>query len=246
MMTETFSWGASCIGPAHIKNNIPNQDSWSIEHVSEVPCTIYVVADGLGSYTNSHIGSGAVAESVKRAVLGQEGMDELGVIGDLERFCSRIQWSWCQKLQELHIPIETAYTTCLVVIELNKHLVFVQIGDGVLLAFDTQTEETLFCTPRNENHFSNITLSLEETFVPQNWQMHHSEKPAEFAIMMCTDGISNDLLEEKPINYLLNLLHTSKRLTAEECAKEMKIELENWPVPHHYDDKTIIFAGCWK
>ncbi len=244
MTITTFSWGTSCIGPAHLKNNLPNQDAWCIDHIQSVPCTVYIVADGLGSYANSHIGSAAVKDAVIQSIDAQHTLDPGGVLGNPELLCSRIQWFWNKLLNEQNIPIETAYTTCLLLVEFEKDLLFVQVGDGLLLGINLATHSPIFKTP-NTDFFSNQTHCLEETFTPHNWHITSIRKPATFAVMLCTDGIADDLKSTDKTAYLLNLLAVSKTLTQEECAKMMLDELKNWPTPDHHDDKTIVFVGRW-
>jgi len=55
-------WGITEIGPLHIKENIPNQDSFIVKNYSWG--IVGVVCDGLGSKKYSHIGSQALVKAI--------------------------------------------------------------------------------------------------------------------------------------------------------------------------------------
>ena len=83
------SWGASVIGPLHVKAGIPNQDSWMARRYKWG--NVVVVSDGLGSKAHSDHGSKAACLAVFEAAKSYpfviddftrtrllEGMDDIG------------------------------------------------------------------------------------------------------------------------------------------------------------------------
>lgn len=65
------------------------------------------------------------------------------------------------------------------------------------------------------------------------------ETTAYNAVVLCTDGISDDLLPEKKMIFTKELYSTYANMESEERKRDLKRWLNEWPVPGHSDDKTI-------
>ena len=59
------------------------------------------------------------------------------------------------------------------------------------------------------------------------------------AVVICTDGISDDLLPDKQMIFAQELNSTYADLGSEDRNRDLKRWLKEWPVPGHSDDKTI-------
>jgi len=249
MNFQTYSWSASTIGPYHITEGLPNQDACVIHPLPKYNCIVYVVGDGMGSCTNADIGSNTLCKAViktfecieRSAIELSEGsripLNPCGV-------CHFIYYFWRKFLGT--VPPETARTTALIVIEYETELLFIQVGDGLILALDLEHQHPIFCTSNTFKPFSNTTVAVDEDFVPSNWVFQKTPKPERFILMMCTDGIADDLIEGEEHKFLENLFTVSQKTSPEECSQMMLTTLQNWTTPQHHDDKTIIFAGHWQ
>ncbi len=224
-------FGASVKGPAHIKSGLPNQDAWMARQLSFG--SIICVCDGLGSRKNSDLGSKMACVSVIEAA-------KIWVLNDkalVNTLLQLIHSIWNLKIQPL--SADECATTCLFTIKLNSgRCILAQLGDGLIMAktYDTniiQLEES-------EEDFTNFTTGLGIAKSLSEWKIkEYFENDPIQTIVLCTDGISEDILEHNRKNYMKYVVEKYAPLTGIKRWHTIINDLKNWPTPSHSDDKTI-------
>lgn len=242
--SKLISWGVSVQGPAHISNQIPNQDAWLIAKNDSFDIDIFAVADGIGSCPKSDIGSKMACQAI---VLSLQLMEKYALQSDIPMLIRLIHNSWVHLLKQKEILPEEASSTLLCVLKQGNLLTYIQIGDGlifgkclhrnILLSFPNQEEEKAF---------ANVTNALHSRFHIQDWRYHSFEQPHPFTLFLCTDGVSDDLIQGKEALFLDRLAELSKEQGLGSISAYMTDFLsKRWPTAKHSDDKTIVFLGQW-
>ena len=228
--TAWSSWGASMIGPAHIKLNIVNQDTYLSRHFFWGD--VLVVADGLGSHMYSHEGSKAIC----RAVVSVAKIYSNVKHKNIQRFLKRVQSKWLEELGSFS-PKE-ASSTVLFVVRYKKEFIVCQLGDGIIMGFSNDGNSFILNENKDES-FSNITHSLKKNIDFENWKVKHLKNMSFKTFVLLTDGVSDDLVMNKELEFGEGLYKNNLRYSKKRVEKSLKYMLMNWPVPNHSDDKTI-------
>ncbi|MDB4542833.1 protein phosphatase 2C domain-containing protein [bacterium] len=215
----------------HTRCDIPNQDSWMSRHYNWGH--VVVVSDGLGSKKHSDYGSKAACLSVIEAAKSLSNTP-LGKIDDLFRL---IHANWLLRISP-YSPSECA-ATCLFAIQLADQLFVGRLGDGIIaLHFDDNEGNIVLHDNKNET-FSNYTSCLTDVFDKNDWQPLVVSSRNCRSIILCTDGISDDLLADQVLNFTKELCFHYRYFERTKRSREIKRWLNNWPVPGHTDDKTL-------
>ena len=225
------SWGVSVTGPLHVKTTIPNQDSWMARQYKWG--NVLVVSDGLGSKAHSDHGSKIACLAVFEAAKSYQNNPDANII-DILRL---IHANWLVKIAPF-TPSECS-ATCLFAIQFEGVVTLGRLGDGMIAAFGEVEGNDLILSDNKQDSFSNYTNSLQQEFSPNNWEIVTIKSAECKAIVLCTDGISDDLLPEKQIMFAQEVYSTYSDLKSEERIQDLKRWLNDWPVPGHTDDKTI-------
>lgn len=226
------SFGASVIGPGHITTGKPNQDSWSAFRRSF--CEGIVVSDGLGSKDYSHFGSSAACFAVERAAFGMWVDESEGPDGD---FLDNVRDYWLEYIE----PLEprSAAATCLFALIYNSKVWLGMLGDGCAAAVKNDGS-VVYLSDDKTGSFSNMTESLSASVSPDKWRLICLEEDECQALVLCTDGVSDDIVGGENLRGFIKGFAESKLDMATIAAsRETKDMLENWPTPKHTDDKTI-------
>ena len=242
MKNNWTSYGASVIGPSHVKFKIPNQDFWISKHYSWGH--IVVVSDGLGSHEKSDIGSRAACNAVVKAskiYLKHQS-------SSLENLLRLVHSIWLMELDAYKPQICSA--TCLFVLITKDKCIAAQLGDGAIIALANNETDSFIMDDEKEDSFSNITKSLYSNFNFKHWKIKEIDITKYKAFILLTDGISDDIIKENQLNFANELITSYKEYSHSKAINEIKNWMINWPVPHHSDDKTIaclykkdIYAG---
>lgn len=224
------SFGASVIGPSHIASGKPNQDAWTSFHRTWGDGI--VVSDGLGSKALSNFGSEAACKAVEGAAHRYAMARAAGSSANL---LEDILHSWLDFIAPLD-PRDSA-ATCLFAFRLGDGVVRLGIlGDGCVAAVKRDgTVESL--TDDKAGGFSNMTDALTPSTTEAQWSLLEVSASACNALVLCTDGVSDDL--DDLDGFIAGFVKAHRglaRVTASRHARQM---LEEWPVPKHSDDKTI-------
>ncbi|WP_157673712.1 PP2C family serine/threonine-protein phosphatase [Endozoicomonas ascidiicola] len=216
---------ASVRGPGHINRGQPNQDAVLIRRNRN--SWLAVVSDGMGSRKHSDIGSKMACQAVLM-MTRQCSFDEPD-----KTVIHCTYKHWLNLLD--NIRPDDAIATCLFAWgkPSGKCRLF-QLGDGAIYVSSGE-QQTL--KPRDENSFGNETTGLGLSKKYSDWVCAQSQISINQGLVLVTDGISDDLVE--PQLFASSVIKTMKNKGARYGKQWMKRELENWPTPHHTDDKTI-------
>jgi serine/threonine protein phosphatase PrpC len=230
-MNRWNSWGASVTGPGHVRNGIPNQDAWAVEHYAWGD--VLVVSDGLGSCPHAEAGSRAACEAVKQAAdfffrnRKWESPDLPGLI--------QIFW----RILVFPLSPEECSATCLFVIRENGGRVLLgMLGDGLLASVKADGSVELLVANKDDS-FSNFTTSLSSTNASADWRILRSSESGSQGFLLCTDGIADDLLPDSVESFVKASMAHYRNCSKDTLSADLQHWLENWPVPGHSDDKTI-------
>lgn len=224
------SWGVTTVGPLHQRLNLPNQDSWMARHYrwGDVIC----ISDGLGSRPKSHIGSRAACLSVLDAAKIFHRFPGAG-IQDLLRLIHSL---WLVRIA----PFEShdCSATCIFAIRLNEKFLLAQLGDGLIACCGKSSKPVLLNGEARE-WFSNMTFSLGREHRPEQWITDTFNTDKYDSVILCTDGISDDILSEKQGEFVQQIRDSYRDYSPRQRNRDIGKWLKNWPVPGHSDDKTI-------
>ncbi len=216
-------WGVSQIGPLHIKNGVPNQDSSVVKEYSWG--IVGVVCDGLGSKKYSHIGSSALTKSIVQA------SKIFDFSKDIKLFEPLVRSLWNINIYP-YSQDETS-TTLLFVIVKNEKVYIGRVGDGAIAVFGKNS----LLIEEDKDSFTNYTTPFgRETLI--DWQIY-DELEVDY-IVICSDGISEDIKRDKLLDFFEKYLLNYKNVSSSKRTYEIKKWLGNWPVRGHTDDKTIV------
>ena len=223
-----INFGASVIGPSHIKRHSPNQDAFKA--TSKKWGDAVVVSDGVGSCPTSEYGSLAAC----RAVVFEA--EEYCLTGDVNRLLTNIRRRWL-KILEPFKPEKSA-ATCLFAIRPNEgDILLGMLGDGLIsvLKANGGYEEL---SDDKEDSFGNLTAALSKDTKPDEWRILTVPQNQCRAVLLCTDGVSEDISDKE--KFIRNMYDEAKERPDFAVTREIYKMLRNWPTPKHSDDKTIV------
>jgi serine/threonine protein phosphatase PrpC len=227
--SQWFTWGASVTGPAHLRLGLPNQDAWLARHFDWGE--VVVVADGLGSRPKADVGAQAVCRAVVAVV-------EANPTGKIEDLLESIHAHWLACI----VPLAPSdcLTTCLFAVRYGEHCLLARLGDGAIVLCANDPQESMVLSANNPELFSNQTDALGATLQLQQWQSKVVDLSSFHAIVLCTDGIADDLQCQSQIPFAQDLVAAYRDIDAIKRDQELQQWLNDWPVPGHTDDKTLV------
>jgi len=194
---------------------------------------VVVVSDGLGSKAHSAHGSKAACLAVFDAAKSYRNNSEANIV-DILRL---IHANWLVKIAPFS-PSDCS-ATCLFAVQTEGIITLGRLGDGMIAVLGEAEKHCLILSDNKQDSFLNYTDSLHQEFKPDQWETTTIESAECKAVVLCTDGISDDLLPEKQMNFVQELYSAYADLESEERRRDLKRWLSEWPVPGHSDDKTI-------
>lgn len=219
---------ATVKGPKHHLDNKPNQDA--ILHRVWQQNWLMVVCDGMGSRSYADIGSRLACKAVYTTVRSCD-------FAIHERELAKMVYiNWLALLKEIHIHPTDAATTCLFAWGNTSGAVrLFQLGDGAIY-YQTETFGQVKVKP--DDLFSNQTdtLGFSKSWRDWGYQMVYFTQP-DHSIVLMTDGISDDLINEQ--DFLSTMVKTLKSKNFRQSKKYLRHELHHWQTPQHSDDKSI-------
>jgi serine/threonine protein phosphatase PrpC len=223
---------ASVIGQAHLEAALLNQDAFIAKTYSFG--TVMVVADGLGSKKNAHIGADAVCKAVCEAVK---------IWIKSEDTPTSLLIRLIHSIWEVRVhPYDRAEcgTTCLFSVYLqNGKLVMGQLGDGEICLIQNNR---LYVLNEKEDDFGNLTKSINQVTKASEWKVDVVDvSQTDFTLFLATDGVTEDLIKQKQYEFILFLRDKIvSREKQRERNQELREILNNWITKHSLDDKTMI------
>ncbi len=221
-------FGATVTGPRHLRDGAENQDAWGHRRVG--PWRVVVVADGLGSRARSAEGARAACRAVPKALSIWRGYRP-----DPPVLVRLIHLLWNAEVAPL--AAKDAATTCLFAALAPDGSGWAgQLGDGLVLIDAADAPRAL--TERSDRDFTNETQGLGISTRLDDWTVEElSTCPKR--LMLCTDGVADDLLPERRAA-LLEWLDTEVGSRPPNLRwRDVRALLRDWPTPGHTDDKTL-------
>ncbi len=225
--------GVTVKGPMHRKEKKPNQDAIKMKKYQTG--TVIAIADGFGSCNFSTIGASVAVSSVHEAYK----LWSKSKVLKIEYLLRMIHLLWEQKI--LPLAASDCYSTCLFAIVNNENKLFLgQLGDGLAMYSSEDDETMIHFDSKSTKTFSNQTTGLGVASKLSEWKFTEKEVSDNFVILLCSDGVSDDLYEGKEKKFMIHLLDEIKLLSLKQRNEFLKTQLINWPTPKHTDDKTMI------
>jgi hypothetical protein len=145
----------------------------------------------------------------------------------------------CWRARLAPVEPKEAATTCLfAAVAPDGAGLVAQLGDGLVLVGDGVNSEPL--TQRPEGSFANETLGLGVTHHLAAWHWRRLA-PGAHRLLLCTDGVADDLLPERYPALLDWIEQDMLPLPPSSRWRTLARELRAWPTPRHSDDKTLAF-----
>jgi serine/threonine protein phosphatase PrpC len=214
----------SVIGPGHLLNGLPNQDSVLVKRVRNG--WLAVVCDGMGSKPHSDMGS----RQACRAAFDVIKTVDFNI--ESKSLIKRIYQQWLDSLG--NIKARDAVTTCLIAWVSDKgELRTFQLGDGLVLT-SKQTTEKL-----DTNDFGNVTTGLGKSKQFSDWQVTKQQLKVGDVIALMTDGISEDINQGMELAFVNSIVESTDGKSIRKAKAWLKNEFRNWGTPNHTDDKTL-------
>lgn len=225
------TWGASRIGPGHLRLGLPNQDAWLAQQFNWGE--VVVVSDGLGSRPKSDLGARAACYAVVEAARLYHNCARAPV----QELLRLIHALWLLKIGP-HAANDCC-ATCLFVIRRKGQCLLGQLGDGMIAVCGDNSEQSILLQADKQDSFANLTHSLGAAFNPEHWQTGSISTEQCQAVVLCTDGIADDLLPSKQSQFARELVTVYGSKSPRQIKQDLDNWLKHWPVPGHSDDKTI-------
>jgi len=219
--------GASVKGPAHISDNLPNQDALSLRGFQGG--WIAGVADGLGSAILSDKGSRLAVQSVQHC-LRQKNVYDPAFIN------AAIYKKWLNDVYPF--KVQQLATTCLYARVLaDGNCLLGQLGDGLIIY---RSAGKLFVMTPNRAGFSNQTDALTNRHNPSQWvNANFVMSQTGDGVILLTDGISDDLIPETLASFFDTIYKQCIKLKRRHSKNWLEREFTDWATPKHGDDKTL-------
>lgn len=230
------SFGASVRGPGHYRACIPNQDSFMMKYGSWG--NAIVASDGVGSRPASHYGSQAACRAVINAARNWMEMND-----NAEKLVDQIYTNWLSSIKPFS-PGDCAATCLFAIRPTEGKIVIGTLGDG--LAGILKTDGSFLEQNEDKGYsFSNQTTALSERTTIQQWKTSLITQEECAAILLCTDGVADDLLPEKREGFVRHIYQQTQKMSLVTATRNLRKMLEKWPVPKHSDDKSLVlFYKC--
>jgi len=131
-----------------------------------------------------------------------------------------------------YLPNETSTTLLFTIVKHNKVYIG-RVGDGAIAIFGKKN----ILVEEDKDMFTNYTVPFgrDEKI---KWYIF-DEDDIDY-IVMCSDGISEDIHKNKILDFFQNYAVNYKNISSTKRNYEIKQWLKNWPVKGHSDDKTIV------
>lgn len=223
------SWGVTVKGSLHKKLKLPNQDCFGFKTFSWGE--VMVVCDGMGSSKWAHLGSRMAC----KAVIETTALYARKAFREPQNFLKLIYEKWLNLISPLEPSL--CQSTCLFAMTYEDKALIAQLGDGMIACVNK--EKTSLPLDEGDKLFSNLTCGLGEKFNFKTWKVKELELLDLIAIVLCTDGIADDLKEEKKTHFAKDVAYFFRDLKSSEQTLMLKKALYKWPVPKHLDDKTL-------
>ncbi len=234
---DRFLCGASVTGPGHIAKGIVNQDSFLC--INKHKYTLMVLSDGMGSKPFADLGSKKACEAVAEEIAAFVKNKERSL--SIMQLFSNIILNW--KISLLPLEAKKCSATCLFALVTKSKILTAALGDGMICLLGRKPSQSIVVNDDKEGSFSNTTFSLSDSNAESRFRYGFYDRALFKGIVLTTDGISADLETGKELSFAEDIFEETKKLFLPKRKSFIKDMMNNWPVPHHTDDKTIVIGG---
>lgn len=230
--------GSSVPGPRHRAQGLPNADAVLTGRVRQ---TLFaVVCDGVGDRPHAAIGARAACRAVRDALrhweaAGDAGAEPLGLLRLIHQL-------WAIRMHP-H-ALAAGATTCLFAALLpGGRVVHAQLGDG--LVAHARPDGRLDVLGSRQDRFGQLAAALGKVRALDAWQTGELAALSPGSVLiLASDGVADDLVPGQEGVFAQRLVSTIAPLPPNEGRRRLTTMLEQWPTPHHLDDKTV--ALLWR
>ncbi len=218
--TTTLFFGASVTGPAHLATGRPNEDRWLGRRAAFG--TAIVVSDGVGSAPDAKYGATRACETVINC-LHDWNRENGREMDDLVR---RIKHLW----QESIAPLTTSdcAATCLFAVSRPSGVVHIAgVGDGMALIRRADATTQWVVGPR----IAAFGGTTDDMGSDAGWEMRTVEWRSGDIVVLATDGVADDVVEERAGDFAAWLVDTFAPMPARTRWRVLARELRAWPTP---------------
>jgi len=198
--------------------------------------SLFIVADGLGSAKNSEFGAKKAIIAVEKAVNQWRKLEKK----EIKVLIQLIHFYWNLLIGDSEFEKKDCLTTCLFtyIDKIGMRIILGQLGDGLL--FFESKGETVFIKSTEDYNFTK-TLGSSKSY--NDWNIKYIDYDInDFTLLITTDGISEDLVENKEDEFAETIIQKMLKLKKNKRNIYLKQLLKNWPTKFHTDDKTICIA----
>lgn len=207
-----------------------NQDSYKL-HILDKGF-VAVLSDGLGSKSDSHIGSGTVCECTVEVAQGL-GAD-LGEI-EPEEFMKRVYQLWIERLDGY--DVNQCMATMLVFVIYAGRAFAARLGDGFIGIWSEQELKVLF--DKKTEYFANETDCLKGVLDLDKIEIYETEISELYGVVMCSDGVGiGNMSEDDLSSFTKEFVEGYCDMKTEEISQHIMSWLSDWP---GVDDKTLAY-----
>jgi len=210
------------------------QDALGI--INQKHFNLFIVADGLGSSKNSDYGAKKAIVAVEKAVNQWRKLEKK----EIKVLIQLIHFYWNLLIGDSDFEKKDCLTTCLFayIDKTSKIVLLGQLGDGLLLI--KSKGETVFVKSTEDYNYTK-SLGISKSY--SDWNIKNVAYDInDFTLLVTTDGISEDLLENKEDEFAESIIQKMLNLKRNKRNNYLSQLLENWPTKFHSDDKTICIA----
>lgn len=218
-------------GKGHELNGVVNQDA--VGYYLNNYGHVLVVSDGLGSKSESDIGSKVLVETVNKVVALTDDKT------DMPSFIKLLSILW--KINIKDDPSEYACTAVVVIVYSSGQVRCLQLGDGIAVIKDG---EDYYELSASKDVFSNMTIGMNKSKL-SDWQSLQFERKSKLQLMLATDGISDDIEDGQHLQFMQSVIGNFTRKNGrykpvKYWNKVVKFIVDNWTCPNSIDDKTML------
>ncbi|RMG19790.1 MAG: protein phosphatase 2C domain-containing protein [Deltaproteobacteria bacterium] len=232
MARTVDTFGASVRGPRNRREGRANQDAWA--RASGPFGDLIVVCDGMGSRPNSSVGARAACAAAKKAVRLWPGTASSA---DPRLLVRLVEILWRLELTP-RMASDCATTCAMALREPDGNILIAGLGDGLaVIKWADGSLSTL--GGRDAGAFGDETLALGTTHEIDDWWIGVEPPGSGRTVVLATDGVADDIDSSRLAGFVDWLADDIGPIEAATRWRRLRRELQDWPVPHHVDDKTI-------
>ena len=137
---------------------------------------------------------------------------------------------------------EDCDATCLFAAATQSHLVMGGIGDGLLILRREEAPARWVIGPRGDAFLNDTAGMASDEGAAVGWHMETVElsRRQDWTVVLATDGVADDLRVDQIEGFVDWLVGRHVELSPKSRSAQLRRSLNDWPVPHHVDDKTLV------